>query len=65
MLPAIPITRRAARTNAAGVDHFCFEADAASIDEAVESLKRAGIEIADGPLQRRDSVASCSSIRTE
>jgi catechol 2,3-dioxygenase-like lactoylglutathione lyase family enzyme len=45
------------KDDAAGVDHFCFEADAASIDEAVENLKRAGIEIADGPLQRRDSVA--------
>lgn len=43
--------------DAAGVDHFCFEADAPSIDEAVESLQRAGIGIADGPLQRRDSVA--------
>ena len=40
-----------------GIDHFCFEVDAASIDEVVASLQHAGIEIADGPMERRDSTA--------
>jgi catechol 2,3-dioxygenase-like lactoylglutathione lyase family enzyme len=46
-----------AKDNAAGVDHFCIEVDAASIDEVVAGLKRAGIEIAGGPMERRDSTA--------
>ena len=43
--------------NAVGVDHFCFEVEAASMDEVVASLKRAGIEIAGGPTARRDGAA--------
>jgi len=43
--------------DAVGIDHFCFEVDAASIDEVVASLRRAGIEIAGGPTERRDSTA--------
>ena len=45
------------RDNAAGIDPFCFEVDVASIDEVVAGLKRAGIEIADPPAQRRDGAA--------
>ena len=43
--------------NAVGVDHFCFEVEAASMDEVVAGLKRAGIEIAGGPTARRDGAA--------
>src|SRR5262245_16086579 len=43
--------------NPAGIDHFCFEVDAASIDEVVADLERAGIGIADGPTERRDGAA--------
>ena len=43
--------------NAVGVDHFCFEVEAASIDEVVAGLKRAGIEIAGEPTARRDGAA--------
>ena len=45
------------RDNAVGIDHFCIEVDATSIDEVVAGLKRAGIEIAGGPVERRDSTA--------
>ena len=43
--------------NAVGVDHFCFEVEAVSIDEVVADLKRAGIGIAGGPAARRDGAA--------
>jgi len=43
--------------NSVGVDHFCFEVEAASMDEVVAELKRAGIEIAGGPAARRDGAA--------
>lgn len=43
--------------NAVGIDHFCFEVAATSIDEVFASLKRAGIEIAGAPMERRDSTA--------
>ena len=43
--------------SAVGVDHFCFEVEAASMDEVVTELKRAGIEIAGGPTARRDGAA--------
>ena len=40
-----------------GLDHFCFAVEAASIDEVVDDLKRAGIAIASGPVKRRDGMA--------
>ena len=45
------------KDNAVGIDHFCFEVDAPSIGELVAGLKRAGIEITGGPVERRDSTA--------
>jgi catechol 2,3-dioxygenase-like lactoylglutathione lyase family enzyme len=45
------------KDNAVGVDHFCFEVEAASMDEVTAALKRAGIEIAGGPTARRDGAA--------
>ena len=45
------------KDNAVGIDHFCFEVEAASIDEVLADLKRAGIEIAGGPTARRDGAA--------
>jgi glyoxylase I family protein len=41
----------------AGIDHFCLTVDAASVDEVVADLRRAGIDIARGPVQRRDGIA--------
>jgi len=40
-----------------GMDHFCLTVAAASIDDVVADLRRAGIEIARGPLRRRDGIA--------
>lgn len=45
------------KDNAVGVDHFCFEVEAASMDEVIADLKRGGIEIAGGPTARRDGAA--------
>ena len=45
------------RDNAVGIDHFCFEIEATSIDEVVADLKAAGVEIASGPKERRDGAA--------
>jgi glyoxylase I family protein len=41
----------------AGIDHFCLSVDAASIDEVVADLRRAGIDIVRGPVPRRDGTA--------
>jgi len=43
--------------NAVGIDHFCFEVSASSIDNVIASLKRAEIEIARGPMKRRDGAS--------
>ena len=45
------------KDNAAGIDHFCFEVDATSINEVIAGLKGAGVEIAGGPVERRDGTA--------
>ncbi|MGZ5900588.1 MAG: VOC family protein [Reyranella sp.] len=43
--------------NPAGIDHFCLEVASATIDDLVASLQRAGVEIAKGPVQRRDGTS--------
>jgi lactoylglutathione lyase len=43
--------------NAPGLDHFCLEIEAGSIDELVASLGRAGIAIAKPPVKRSDGVS--------
>ena len=43
--------------NAVGIDHFCLQVDAASVDEVVAELREAGIAVVSGPLERRDSTA--------
>jgi catechol 2,3-dioxygenase-like lactoylglutathione lyase family enzyme len=40
-----------------GMDHFCLVVDAASIDDVVAGLRQAGIEIARGPVKRRNGAA--------
>ena len=40
-----------------GMDHFCLTVDAASIDDVIASLRQAGIDIARGPIERRDGTA--------
>ena len=45
------------KDDAAGIDHFCFDVDATSIVAVVAALKRAGIEVAEGPMERRDGAA--------
>jgi len=41
----------------AGMDHFCILVDAASPEEVTAGLENAGIEIARGPIRRRDGIA--------
>ena len=40
-----------------GIDHFCLEIESATIDDIVGALRRAGVEIAKGPVQRRDGIS--------
>jgi lactoylglutathione lyase len=53
--------RDAAAQSEAGlqiIDHFCLAMDSASIDEVIAGLRQAGIEVARGPIERRD----CTSL---
>jgi lactoylglutathione lyase len=43
--------------DAVGIDHFCLEVEASSMDEVVQSLRHAGLEIAGAPTERRDGAA--------
>jgi glyoxylase I family protein len=40
-----------------GIDHFCLEIESATIDDVVGALRQAGVEIAKGPVPRRDGIA--------
>lgn len=40
-----------------GLDHFCLLVSADSIQDVVEALRGAGIEVARGPVERRDGTA--------
>lgn len=37
-----------------GMDHFCLEAEAASIEDVIADLRAVGIEVVAGPTTRRD-----------
>jgi len=39
------------------LDHFCLEMQSASMDDLMAGLRAAGIEIAKGPIARRDGMA--------
>ncbi|MEP6983947.1 MAG: VOC family protein [Sphingomicrobium sp.] len=43
--------------NPAGIDHFCFEMESATTDDLVGALRQAGVDIAKGPVQRRDGTS--------
>ena len=43
--------------NPVGMDHFCLIVDAASVDDVISDLRQAGIDVACGPVKRRDGVA--------
>jgi len=45
------------RENPVGMDHFCLEVEAASIDDVLADLRQAGIDVVTGPVQRRDGTA--------
>ena len=40
-----------------GMDHFCLAVEAASIDEVVAHLREQAIDVARGPVKRRDGTA--------
>lgn len=44
----------AGKDNAVGIDHFCFEVEAASIEDVIADLRRTGIEVVRGPTERRE-----------
>ena len=39
------------------IDHFCLMMDVATMNELIAALREAGLEIADGPTERRDGAA--------
>lgn len=43
--------------NPVGMDHFCLAVDATSIEDVIAELRQVGIDVARGPVQRRDGVA--------
>jgi catechol 2,3-dioxygenase-like lactoylglutathione lyase family enzyme len=45
------------KESAVGIDHFCLTVDAASMDDVIAELRRAGIDIVRGPVERRDGTA--------
>ena len=45
------------KANAVGIDHFCFEVDATSIEDVIAHLRSTGIEIVRGPTERRDGTS--------
>jgi catechol 2,3-dioxygenase-like lactoylglutathione lyase family enzyme len=47
----------ASRENRVGMDHLCFEVDAASIEDVMADLRQAGIAVVKGPDPRRDGTA--------
>jgi catechol 2,3-dioxygenase-like lactoylglutathione lyase family enzyme len=46
-----------ANHNSGGMDHFCLNMDAASIDEVMADLRQAGVGIFRGPVERRDGIS--------
>ena len=41
----------------AGMDHFCIRVDAGTPEEVMAALQASGIEVARGPIKRRDGIA--------
>jgi catechol 2,3-dioxygenase-like lactoylglutathione lyase family enzyme len=37
--------------------HFCLNMDAASIEDVIADLRRSGVEIFRGPVERRDGIS--------
>jgi len=52
--PVVPSGRLDA---SAGMDHFCLEMEAESAEQVIQDLRRAGIEVASGPVQRREGAS--------
>ena len=46
-----------ANDNTVGVDHFCLNMDAASIDDVMADLRKAGVDNFRGPVERRDGTS--------
>ena len=51
------------------MDHFCFEMQAESADDLMRGLRKAGIEVDRGPVERREGasvfVADPDGVRVE
>ena len=43
--------------NPPGIEHFCLEVEASSIDDVVAGLSQAGIAVAKAPVKRSDGVS--------
>jgi lactoylglutathione lyase len=47
----------ASRNQAQKIDHLCLMMESTTIDDVVEALHAAGLDIISGPIQRRDGAA--------
>ena len=45
------------KDGAFGVDHFCLSVEALSIDDVIVHLRRVGLDIAKGPVERRSATS--------
>jgi catechol 2,3-dioxygenase-like lactoylglutathione lyase family enzyme len=45
------------RDDPVGMDHFCVNMEAASIDDLIADLRQAGVDILKGPIERRDGTS--------
>ena len=52
-----PVVSSGRLETSAGMDHFCLEMEAVSVDEVIQDLRRAGIEVPGGPVQRREGAS--------
>jgi catechol 2,3-dioxygenase-like lactoylglutathione lyase family enzyme len=52
-----PASVSGACDNVAGIDHFCLNMDASSIDEIIADLRQAGVEAVRGSVERRDGTS--------
>ena len=39
------------------MDHFCLIVESASVDDVITDLRQVGIDVARGPVERRDGTA--------
>lgn len=52
-----PAFLRSGQDQSVGMDHFCLEAEAPSIEDVIAGLRAVGIDVVAGPTKRRDGAS--------